>query len=51
MILTLDESEKLDSGDPIDFTDVTGTVYHYQVIQTEILPDTAVEEMEQEIGI
>ena len=37
----------LDSGDPIDFTDVTGTVYHYQVIQTEILPDTAVEEMEQ----
>lgn len=38
---------KLDSGDPIDFTDVTGTVYHYQVIQTEILPDTAVEEMEQ----
>ena len=38
---------KLDSGDRIDFTDVTGTVYHYQVIQTEILPDTAVEEMEQ----
>ena len=36
---------KLDSGDRIDFTDVTGTVYHYQVIQTEILPDTAVEEM------
>lgn len=38
---------KLDSGDRIDFTDVTGMVYHYQVIQTEILPDTAVEEMEQ----
>lgn len=37
---------QLDSGDLVDFTDMEGNVYHYQVIQTEILPDTATAEME-----
>jgi LPXTG-site transpeptidase (sortase) family protein len=38
---------QLSTGDLVDFTDLSGTVYHYAVLQTEILPSTAVEEMEQ----
>lgn len=37
---------QLDSGDVVDFTDMAGNVYHYQVMQTEILSDTATAEME-----
>lgn len=37
---------KLDSGALLDFTDVEGNVYHYEVMQIEILPDTATFEME-----
>ena len=37
---------QLDSGDLVDFTDMAGNVYHYQVMQTEILSDTATTEME-----
>ncbi len=36
---------QLDSGDVIEFTDMAGNVYRYQVMQTEILSDTATEEM------
>ena len=35
----------LESGDPVTFTDVEGTVYAYTVAEAEVLPPTAIGEM------
>ena len=37
---------ELDSGDEIDFTDVSGRVHHYTIVNIENLPGTAVEDMQ-----